>query len=48
MPSPDDLKLRSSMTLFYTATGDELFMSVINKYYDGQLDRKTLRLLKLK
>ena len=47
MPSPDDLKLRSSMTLFYAATGDELFMSVINKYYDGQLDRKTLRLLKL-
>lgn len=47
MPSPDDLKLRSSMTLFYAATGDELFMSVIDKYYDGQLDRKTLRLLKL-
>lgn len=47
MPSPDDLKLRSSMTLFYAATGDELFMSTINKYYDGQLDRKTLRLLKL-
>lgn len=47
MPFPDDLKLRSSMTLFYAATGDELFMFVINKYYDGQLDRKTLRLLKL-
>ena len=48
MPSPDDLKLRSSMTLFYAATGDELFMSIINKYYGGQLDRKTLRMLKLK
>lgn len=46
MPYPDDLKLRSSMTLFYIATGNEIFLAIINKYFDGKLDDKTLNLSK--
>ena len=36
MGSPDNLKLRSSMTLFYLATKDELFADVLNKFYGGK------------
>lgn len=46
MPYPDDLKLRSSMTLFYKASGNEIFMAIIDKYFDRKLDEKTLNLLK--
>ena len=43
--SPDDLKLRSSMTLFARAAGDPaLFQSVLDRYYDGP-DPLTLKLL---
>ena len=35
---PDNLKLRSSMTLFHIATGDEIFMKVLDKFYDGKYD----------
>lgn len=35
---PDNLKLRSSMTLFHIATGDEIFKKVLCKFYDGEYD----------
>jgi uncharacterized protein (DUF1810 family) len=45
--SPDDLKLRSSMTLFAELEGaDPVFNKVLDKYYGGQLDTRTLALLK--
>ena len=47
--SPDDLKLRSSMTLFERAsstTADaRLFASVLKEFYGGERDRVTLQLL---
>jgi uncharacterized protein (DUF1810 family) len=42
---PDDLKFRSCMTLFAQATGEPLFARALEKYFDGQLDDATLRLL---
>jgi uncharacterized protein (DUF1810 family) len=42
---PDDLKLRSSMTLFARAADDPgVFQAVLDRYYDGP-DPKTLDLL---
>jgi uncharacterized protein (DUF1810 family) len=42
---PDDLKLRSSMTLFAAAADDPaVFQAVLDRYYDGP-DTATLRLL---
>ena len=36
---PDDLKLRSSMTLFARATDDNAdFAAVLDKFYDGEED----------
>ena len=44
---PDDLKLRSSMTLFRLADLDcPIFQDVIDKYYDGEADKKTIRILR--
>jgi len=43
---PDDLKLRSSMTLFAEAADDPaVFRAVLDKYYDGP-DPRTLELLR--
>ena len=43
---PDDLKLKSSMTLFEQAAEDDsVFSSVLDKYYQGERDRRTLDLL---
>jgi uncharacterized protein (DUF1810 family) len=47
---PDDLKFRSSMTLFERAAeaaGDDadVFRQALEKYYDGSPDEKTLALL---
>jgi uncharacterized protein (DUF1810 family) len=43
---PDDLKLRSSMTLFAAAADDpQPFQQVIDHFYDGP-DQRTLELLK--
>lgn len=39
-------KLRSSMTLFYEATGDEVFSRVLDKFYGGKGDEATLAYLK--
>ncbi|OIN79538.1 DUF1810 domain-containing protein [Mycobacterium malmoense] len=41
--SPDDLKLRSSMTLFARATDDnEDFTALLDRYYDGREDPLTV------
>jgi uncharacterized protein (DUF1810 family) len=46
--SPDDLKFRSSMTLFAHAADDPaLFRSALEKYFDGREDPLTLQLLGL-
>ena len=44
--SPDDLKLRSSATLFAQLTPpDSVFAQLLKKYYNNQPDPKTLELL---
>lgn len=44
--SPDDMKLRSSMTLFAAvADTDSVFARVLDKYFGGKPDQKTLDLL---
>lgn len=47
MGYPDDLKLRSSMTLFLAASGDAVFQKVLYKFYSGKPDSKTLSILGL-
>ena len=43
---PDVLKVRSCMTLFDAASGeDSVFRSVLDAYYGGEKDERTLRLL---
>jgi uncharacterized protein (DUF1810 family) len=43
---PDDMKLKSSMTLFACVEGsDPVFARVLDKYFDGEQDSKTLQLL---
>jgi len=43
---PDDLKLRSSMTLFAAvADSDPVFQQVLDKYFQGKADLPTLTLL---
>lgn len=43
---PDDLKLRSSLTLFSLADPNEkIFQQVLEKYYDGIPDKKTENIL---
>lgn len=45
--SPDDVKLKSSMTLFATvAEENSVFQQVLNKYFEGRKDERTLALLK--
>jgi len=43
--SPDDLKFRSSMTLFAAVSSGPEFAAAIKKYYGGTPDRRTLELL---
>ena len=43
---PDDLKLKSSMTLFSEVAPKPVFVGVIDKYFQSQRDTKTLQLLK--
>jgi uncharacterized protein (DUF1810 family) len=41
--SPDDLKVRSSMTLFARATQDNRdFVQLLERYYDGEEDPRTV------
>src|SRR5512135_134452 len=45
--SPDDMKLRSSMTLFACLSrSPSVFTRVLDKYFEGRPDRMTLRLLR--
>lgn len=45
--NPDDLKLRSSMTLFASVKNDNpVFQSVLDKFFKGEKDKKTLELLR--
>jgi uncharacterized protein (DUF1810 family) len=40
---PDDLKFRSSMTLFaHAASENEIFLGALQKYFAGEFDRLTL------
>ena len=44
--SPDDLKFRSSMTLFANVTSEDLiFRDALEKYFAGEPDHLTLQLL---
>ena len=44
----DSMKLKSSMTLFALAAPDDpLFQQVLDKYYGGERDALTLRILGL-
>lgn len=43
---PDDLKLRSSMTLFHQAVPDiAVFQAVLDKFFNGRPDDLTLKIL---
>ena len=43
---PDNLKLRSSMTLFAAAAGeDSVFQQVLDAYFDGNADQHTIAML---
>lgn len=41
----DSMKIRSCMTLFFRATRDKIFMTVIEKFFSGHEDDLTLKLL---
>ena len=44
--SPDDMKLRSCATLFASVSSeDSVFNQLINKYFDGKPDDRTLQLI---
>ena len=40
--SPDDMKFRSSMTLFDAVSANPIFAQAISAYYGGEADRSTL------
>lgn len=43
--SPDDLKIRSCLTLFHQATGEAVFAEGLQRFFSGVPDAITLRLL---
>jgi uncharacterized protein (DUF1810 family) len=46
MGYPDDVKLRSCLTLFSKATEDNrVFLDVLDKFYEGKMDPETLKRL---
>lgn len=46
--SPDDMKLRSCMTLFSLALDTEdIFQHVLDKYFGGERDNKTISILRM-
>ena len=48
MGTPDDAKLRSSMTLFALAVDSEpIFQQVLDAFFDGEHDPRTVELLSL-
>jgi uncharacterized protein (DUF1810 family) len=43
---PDHLKFHSSMTLFaHVSTNEKVFTAALTKYFNGQMDRRTLEQL---
>lgn len=44
-PYPDYLKFRSSMTLFEQVSGHSEFSAALAKYFGGEVDLETIRLL---
>lgn len=47
MGYPDDLKLRSSMTLFAEAAPEiDVFQRVLDKFFDGKKDQRTIELIR--
>ena len=44
--SPDDTKLRSCATLFATVSDEAVFEQVLEKYFHGERDEETVRLLR--
>lgn len=43
---PDDMKLQSCVTLFASVTGtNSVFQKILDKYFDGRLDQRTIQLL---
>jgi uncharacterized protein (DUF1810 family) len=45
--SPDDMKLKSSMTLFASLTEtDPVFQKVLDKYFEGEKDDRTLQIIR--
>lgn len=42
----DAMKLRSSMTLFDLASPNDVFACVLDKYFNGQRDNKTLNIIR--
>jgi uncharacterized protein (DUF1810 family) len=44
--SPDDIKFRSSMTLFEAVSGDPVFRNALEKFCAGASDSATLAILK--
>lgn len=42
MGYPDDMKLKSCMTLFFLVTNNPVFQRVLDKYFDGEKDKFTV------
>ena len=45
MGYPDDLKLKSCMTLFLEVSGEAVFQQVLDQYFQGEKDKETLNYL---
>lgn len=43
--SPDDMKFRSSLTLFAEVSGEEIFLRALDRYFEGVADPATLKQL---
>ena len=41
---PDDMKLKSSMTLFYLVSHNDIFLNVLEKFFSGELDINTVKI----
>ena len=41
----DSKKLKSSMTIFYLASNNILFKKVLDKFFNGELDKNTIELI---
>jgi len=46
MGYPDDMKLKSSMTLFSFVSDDPVFQKVLDKFFDGEKDEFTVEAMK--